>query len=637
MDDQPRDGVLEHAEPPAGPAAAGQTASLLRFITCGSVDDGKSTLIGRLLYDAGLILPDQLRTLARDSTAHGTTGEDLDFALLVDGLEAEREQGITIDVAYRYFATPRRTFIVADCPGHEQYTRNMVTGASTASLAVVLCDARNGILRQTHRHSFIAALLGIRHIVLAVNKIDLVDFDQGRFAEIRDEYLAFAERLGFTGVLAIPISARFGDNVLRPSRRMPWYSGPTLLEHLETVQVDEAPAARPFRMPVQWVNRPSQDFRGFAGTIASGVVRVGDRVVNANSGATSSVRRIVTMDGDRNAAETGDAVTLVLADEIDVSRGEVLAAERDRPEVADQFAAHLVWMSEQPLFVGRSYLFKFGTATLSGTVTEIKHRIEVTTLERMAARELHLNEVAVVNIALSRPVAFEPYAANRRLGAFIVVSPQTDATIGAGMVDYALWRSTNVHWQALSVDKTARSRQKGQHAAVVWFTGLSGAGKSTIANLVEQKLHAEGRHTYVLDGDNVRHGLNRDLGFTEADRVENIRRIAETAKLFVDAGLIVLVSFISPYRADRQSARALVQEGEFIEVYVDTPLEECERRDPKGLYRRAREGRIRHFTGVDAPYEPPEAPEIHLPTAGTTPETLAERVVRQLRMRGVLG
>jgi bifunctional enzyme CysN/CysC len=634
MDDHRLDSVLEGAARPASPEG---TASLLRFITCGSVDDGKSTLIGRLLYDAGLILPDQLRTLTRDSAVHGTTGDDLDFALLVDGLEAEREQGITIDVAYRYFATPRRSFIVADCPGHEQYTRNMVTGASTASLAVVLCDIRNGILRQTSRHSYIASLLGIRHIVLAVNKIDLVDFDFDRFEEIRAEYQAFAERLGFESTLAIPLSARFGDNVLRPSRRTPWYTGPTLLSHLETVEVDGGRVRRPFRMPVQWVNRPSHEFRGYAGTVASGTIRTGDPVANATSGAASSVRRIVTMDGDLDAARAGDAVTLVLADNIDVSRGEVLAAKDSPPEVADQFAAHLVWMSESPLFVGRAYLFKFGTATLSGTITEIKHRIEVSTLERMAARELHLNEVAVVNVSLARPVAFEPYAVDRRLGAFIVINPLTDATVGAGMIDYALWRSSNVHWQDLSVDKEARARLNHHRPAVVWFTGLSGAGKSTIANLVEQKLHAEGRHTYVLDGDNVRHGLNRDLGFTEADRVENIRRIAETARLFVDAGLIVLVSFISPYRADRQSARALLQPGEFLEVYVDTSLEECERRDPKGLYRKAREGRIRHFTGVDAPYEAPEAPEIHLPTAGASAEALAEQVVAQMRTRGILG
>jgi bifunctional enzyme CysN/CysC len=633
MDEQVLDPVVDTAAPPS--AAAG-TASLLRFITCGSVDDGKSTLIGRLLYDAGLILPDQLRALARDSAVHGTTGDDLDFALLVDGLEAEREQGITIDVAYRFFATSRRSFIVADCPGHEQYTRNMATGASTASLAVVLCDARNGILRQTHRHSFICSLLGIRHVVLAVNKIDLVDFDRGRFEEIRDDYAAFAERLGFASVQAIPISARFGDNVMHPSRRTPWYSGLSLLAHLETVEVDTGRTERPFRMPVQWVNRPSPDFRGYAGTVASGAVRVGDAVVNANSGAASSVARIVTMDGDLDQARAGDAVTLVLADNIDLSRGEVLSAAGARPEVADQFAAHVVWMSETPLFCGRNYLFKCGTATVGGTVTEIKHRIEVSTLEHIAARELHLNEVAVVNVSLSRPVAFEPYAVNRRLGAFIVINPLTDETAGAGMIDFALWRSSNVRWQALSVDKAARARMKGQHPAVVWFTGLSGAGKSTIANLVEQKLHAEGRHTYILDGDNIRHGLNRDLGFTEADRVENIRRIAETAKLFVDAGLIVLVSFISPYRADRQSARDLLQPSEFLEVYVDTPLEECERRDPKGLYRKAREGLIRHFTGVDAPYEAPDAPEIHLRTAGESADKLAEDVVAQMRARGIL-
>jgi len=568
---------------------------------------------------------------------HGTTGEELDFALLVDGLEAEREQGITIDVAYRFFSTPRRSFIVADCPGHEQYTRNMITGASTASLAVVLCDARNGILRQTCRHSFIAALLGIRHVALAVNKIDLVDFDAGRFEEIRAAYQSFAAPLGFETIVAIPLSARYGDTVLRPSRRMPWYRGPALLEHLEAIEVEPARAERPFRMPVQWVNRPSADFRGYAGTIASGTARPGDRVVNAASGAASTVSRIVTMDGDLEVAEATDAVTLVLADDIDVSRGEVLAANDAPPEMADQFAAHLVWTDETPLFGGRSYLFKCGTATLSGTVTEIRHRVDVSTLEHIAARELHLNEVAVVNVALSRPIAFEPYAVDRRLGAFIVINPVSNATVGAGMIDYALWRSSNIRWQAMSVDKAARARLKGQLAAVVWFTGLSGAGKSTIANLVEQKLHAEGRHTYVLDGDNVRHGLNRNLGFTEADRVENIRRIAETAKLFADAGLIVLVSFISPYRADRQSARALLEPGEFVEVFVDAPIEECERRDPKGLYRKAREGRIRHFTGVDAPYEAPEAPEIHLRTSGTSAEAAAVQVVDHLRARGTLG
>jgi bifunctional enzyme CysN/CysC len=634
MDDQSLETVLEAADQPG---RADEPRSLLRFITCGSVDDGKSTLIGRMLYDAGLILQDQLRALARDSAVHGTTGADLDFALLVDGLEAEREQGITIDVAYRFFSTSHRSFIVADCPGHEQYTRNMITGASTASLAVVLCDARNGILRQTCRHSFIASLLGIRHVVLAINKIDLVDFDAGRFEEIRAQYQAFAAPLGFETTLAIPLSARYGDNVLRPSRHMPWYHGPTLLAHLETIEVEQARTQRPFRMPVQWVNRPSSDFRGYAGTVASGAVRPGDRVVNATSGTASVVRRIVTMDGDLDLAEAADAVTLVLAGDIDVSRGEVLAAQDAPPEMADQFAAHLVWTDETPLFSGRSYLLKFGTATLSGTVTEIKHRIDVSTLEHIAARELHLNEVAVVNIALSRPIAFEPYAVDRRLGAFILINPVSNATVGAGMIDYALWRSTNIHWQELSVDKVARARLKGQHSAVVWFTGLSGAGKSTIANLVEQKLHAEGRHTYVLDGDNVRHGLNRDLGFTEADRVENIRRIAETAKLFADAGLIVLVSFISPYRSDRQSARALLPPGEFLEVFVDTPLEECERRDPKGLYRKAREGRIRHFTGVDAPYEVPEAPEIHLRTAGIGPEAAAELVVGQLRVCGIIG
>ncbi|MBV9734659.1 MAG: sulfate adenylyltransferase subunit CysN [Acidisphaera sp.] len=609
---------------------------LLRFLTCGSVDDGKSTLIGRLLYDSRLIFEDQLAALARDSRKHGTTGEDLDFALLVDGLEAEREQGITIDVAYRFFTTPARKFIVADCPGHEQYTRNMVTGASTASLAIVLVDARNGVMTQTCRHSYIAALLGIRHIVLAVNKIDLVDFDETRFDEIRTAYLAFAGRFEFA-CTAIPISARFGDNVIRPSPRTPWYRGPCLLEHLETVEVDESAAARPFRMQVQWVNRPNLDFRGYAGTVAAGAVRPGEAVVNAASGQASTVRRLVSMDGDLDEARQGEAVTLVLEDEIDVSRGDVLAARAAPPEVADQFAAHLVWMAEVPLFAGRSYLVKVGTATVVATITEIKHRVDINSFEKVAARQLRMNEVAVVNLALARPIAFAPYAEDRRLGGFIVIDRLSNATVGAGMIDFALWRGTNIKWQALTVDKTARAHLKHQRPVMVWFTGLSGAGKSTIANLVEQKLFAAGCHTYMLDGDNIRHGLNRDLGFTEADRIENIRRAAETAKLFVDAGLIVLVSFISPYRGDRDSARALVSHGEFVEVFVDTPIAECELRDPKGLYRKARQGQIRHFTGIDAPYERPESPEIHLDTTQASADAAAEQVVVYLRGHGIIG
>ena len=606
---------------------------LLRFLTCGSVDDGKSTLIGRLLYDAGLVPEDQLAALAGDRGNQG--GDALDLALLLDGLEAEREQGITIDVAYRFFETASRTFIVADCPGHEQYTRNMVTGASTAELAVVLVDARKGILPQTRRHSFIAALLGIRNFVLAVNKMDLVGFDERRFAAIDSAYREFAARFEPASLVAIPLCAREGDNVARPGRRMAWHRGPTLLGHLETIEIARQ-AARPFRMPVQRVSRGGDGFRGLQGSIAAGSVQPGDAVMDAGSGRRATVARIVTGDGDRALAQDGDAVTLVLAEPIDVSRGDVLAAAAAPPEVADQFAAHLVWLGDAPLFSGRTYLFKIAAATVPGSVTEIRHRIDVNTFEPIAARQLESNEVAVVNLSLARPVPFEPYAVDRRLGGFIVIDPLSNATVGAGMIDFALWRSRTVGWQKLSIDKRARAELKQQRPAVVWFTGLSGAGKSTIADLVEQKLWALGRHTALLDGDNVRHGLNRDLGFTEADRVENIRRAAEAAKLGVEAGLIVLASFISPYRADRRTARALLEPGEFIEVFVDTPLEECENRDPKGLYRRARAGDIRHFTGVDAPYEPPEAPEIHLVTTDAPPAALADRVVAYLRRHGVV-
>ncbi|WP_181702007.1 sulfate adenylyltransferase subunit CysN [Chthonobacter albigriseus] len=604
--------------------------SLLRFLTCGSVDDGKSTLIGRLLYDTKLLFEDQLKSLERDSRKHGTVGEDIDFALLVDGLEAEREQGITIDVAYRFFATDRRKFIVADTPGHEQYTRNMATGASSSDLAVILVDARHGILTQTRRHSFIVSLLGIRHVVLAVNKIDLVDYSREVFDRIVAEYREFAAGFGFTTFQPIPLSARFGDNVLDRGPKLGWYEGPTLVEHLETVNVEDDLLGRPFRLPVQWVNRPNLDFRGFAGTIATGRIRPGDRIAVAKSGRTSTVRAIVTYDGDKDEAVAGEAVTLTLNDEIDISRGDVLTSAESRPEVSDQFAAHLIWMSDDQLLPGRQYSIKLGTKTVSGQVTEIKHKIDVNSFQKLAAKTLSLNEVAQVNVALSEPIAFDAYADNKDTGAFIVIDRLSNLTVGAGMVDFGLRRASNIHWQALDVTKESRASMKGQKAAIVWFTGLSGSGKSTIANLVEKKLHSLGRHTYILDGDNVRHGLNKDLGFTDADRVENIRRVAETAKLFVDAGLIVLVSFISPFRSERRLARDLVGEGEFIEVFVDTPLEVAESRDPKGLYKKAREGKIANFTGISSPYEVPENPEIRLDTTSASAEEMAERIVAYL-------
>ncbi|BBE71645.1 sulfate adenylyltransferase subunit CysN [Oharaeibacter diazotrophicus] len=611
--------------------------SLLRFLTCGSVDDGKSTLIGRLLYDTKLLFEDQLRSLERDSKKHGTVGEDIDFALLVDGLEAEREQGITIDVAYRFFATDRRKFIVADTPGHEQYTRNMATGASNSDLAVILVDARHGLLTQTRRHSFIVSLLGIRHVVLAVNKIDLVNYSKEVFDGIVDSYREFAAGFGFETFVPIPLSARFGDNVLDKGTNMPWYDGPTLVEHLETVNVADDALAKPFRMPVQWVNRPNLDFRGFAGTIASGTVRPGDPIVVAKSGRASTVKAIVTYDGDKAEASAGEAVTITLADEVDISRGDVLTTPDNRPEVSDQFAAHLIWMADEALLPGRPYLIKIGTKTVAGQVTEIKHKIDVNSFNKLAAKDLHLNEVAVVNVALSEPIAFDPYGQNHDTGAFIVIDRLSNLTVGAGMVDFGLRRATNVHWQALDVTKASRAEAKLQKPVILWFTGLSGAGKSTVANLVEKRLHSIGRHTYTLDGDNVRHGLNKDLGFTDADRVENIRRVAEAAKLFVDAGLIVLVSFISPFRSERRMARELVEAGEFVEVYVDTPLAVAETRDPKGLYRKAREGKIKNFTGIDSPYEAPENAELVLDTTTRPAEELAEQVVEYLRSGGYLG
>ena len=609
---------------------------LLRFLTCGSVDDGKSTLIGRLLYDTQLVLEDQLAALERDSAKHGTTGEDLDLALLVDGLQAEREQGITIDVAYRFFSTPRRAFIVADTPGHEQYTRNMATGASNSQAAVILIDARKGVLTQTRRHSYICALLGIKHVVLAVNKIDLVEFSGERFHRIVADYLGFAAPLKFASVTSIPLSARFGDNVIRRSEHTSWYDGPTLIEHLESIDVSEGLEEKPLRFPVQWVNRPNLDFRGFSGTVASGVVRPGERVVVAASGRESTIQRIVTADGDLPEARAGDAVTLTLADEIDVARGDVLAHAEARPEVVDQFAAEVLWMIEEPMLPGRSYLMRIGTQYVPARVTSLKHKTDVNTLEHMATKTLTLNEIGFCNVATATPVALDPYADNRATGAFVLIDRFTNATAGAGMISFGLRRATNIHRQALLIDKAARTRLNGHRPAVLWFTGLSGSGKSTIANIVERELHALGVHTYMLDGDNVRHGLNRDLGFTDADRVENIRRVGEVAKLFVDAGAVVLCSFISPFRAERRMVRELLEAEEFIEVFVDTPLEECQRRDPKGLYARALEGKIKNFTGIDSPYEAPQSPEIVLTPSPLGPEEEARHVLEALRARQII-
>ncbi len=610
--------------------------SLLRFITCGSVDDGKSTLIGRLLYESKLVFEDHLAALEADSKKVGTQGDEIDFALLVDGLAAEREQGITIDVAYRFFSTEVRKFIVADTPGHEQYTRNMVTGASTAQLAVVMIDARKGVLTQTRRHSFLVSLLGIRKIVLAINKLDLVDYSQEAFDAIEASYRAFAAEIGLHDIVAIPMSALRGDNIVEPSPNTPWYSGPTLVRYLETVEIEEEVRVKPFRMPVQWVNRPDLDFRGFSGQIVSGIVRPGDRVRVAPSGLTSTVARIVTQDGDLAEAVTGQSVTITLADEIDISRGDMLADATDPPGVADQFEAQIVWMSETEMLPGRSYLMKIGTRTAGVSLAHPKYKVNVNTLERLAAKTLELNEIGVCNLNVDRPIAFDPYDANRDTGGFILIDRRTNNTVGAGMIHFALRRADNVHWQAVEVHKAAHSLLKGQKPCVVWFTGLSGAGKSTIADVVEQKLHAEGRHTYLLDGDNVRHGLNRDLGFTDADRVENIRRVAEVSGLMVDAGLIVLVSFISPFRAERQLARDRVDANEFIEVHVDTPLHVAEARDVKGLYKKARSGQLPNFTGIDSPYEPPEAPELRVDTTTMTAEEAADRVIAALRQRSCM-
>ena len=608
----------------------------LRLLTCGSVDDGKSTLIGRMLYEKKLIFEDQLSTLERDSKKFGTTGADVDYALLVDGLEAEREQGITIDVAYRYFATERRSFIVADTPGHEQFTRNMATGASNADLAIVLVDARKGLLTQTHRHSIIVSLLGVGHVVLAVNKIDLVDYSESVFRQTEAAYRKFAGTLGFRSLIALPISARHGDNVSSLSARTPWHAGPHLLEYLEGAEVEEDRRSAPFRLPVQWVNRPHQDFRGFAGTIPAGRIARGDRVVAADSGRESTVASLLVADREVEAAEAGDAVTLMLADEIDIARGDVLSSPDSRPEVAGQFAAHVLWMSAEPMLPGRSYLLKIGGRTTPASVTELKHRLDVNNFDKLAAKQLDLNEVGFCNIATTMTVAFDPYADNRDTGGFILIDRATNETAAAGMIAHGLRRATNVHRHGATVGRDAHATLKHQKPAILWFTGLSGAGKSTIANMVEAKLHARGVHTTLLDGDNVRHGLNKDLGFTAADRVENIRRVGEVARLMTDAGLIVLCSFISPFRAERRLVRDTASEGEFIEIFVDTPIEDCMERDPKGLYAKAKAGRLKNFTGVDAPYEAPGAPEVHLMTRQHGPDKLAEDVVATLRTRGVV-
>jgi bifunctional enzyme CysN/CysC len=618
------------AEDIEGYLKAHEHKSLLRFLTCGSVDDGKSTLIGRLLYDSKMIFEDQLAALEADSKKLGTQGDEIDFALLVDGLAAEREQGITIDVAYRFFSTDKRKFIVADTPGHEQYTRNMVTGASTADAAVILIDARKGVLTQTRRHSYLVQLLGIRHVVLAINKMDLVGWSQQTFEEILADYRDFAQRIGLPEFTAIPVSALRGDNITEPSPAAPWYQGPALLPLLETLPVGDTLRDQPFRMPVQWVNRPNLDFRGFSGFISAGTLRPGDKLKALPSGRESTVARIVTQDGDLQLAVAGQSVTVTLADEVDVSRGDVLAAAASPAPVADQFEATLVWFDDEALLPGRPYLLKLGTRTVGASVAEPKYKVNVNTLERLAAKRLELNEIGVCNLSLDAAIAFDPYVENHDLGGFILIDRISNRTVGAGMLHFALRRSQNIHWQALDVNREARARQKGQQGRVVWLTGLSGSGKSTIANLVEKRLHAAGRHTYILDGDNVRHGLNRDLGFTDADRVENIRRVAEVARLMVDAGLIVLVSFISPFRAERRMARELFAEGEFLEVFVDTPLAVAEARDVKGLYKKARAGQLSNFTGIDSPYEAPEHPELRIDSDTTTAEQAAEIIAEKL-------
>lgn len=608
-----------------------QHKTMLRFITCGSVDDGKSTLIGRLLYDSKMIFEDQLAALENDSKRVGTQGQEIDFALLVDGLAAEREQGITIDVAYRFFATESRKFIVADCPGHEQYTRNMVTGASTADLACILIDARKGVLVQTKRHSFLCHQLGIKNLVLAVNKMDLIDYDQAKYDAIIEDYRKFAESIGIENFTAIPISGLAGDNITTQSENTGWYDGPTLMQHLEAVEVrSDANLAKSFRMPVQWVNRPNLDFRGFSGLISTGSVKPGDKVRSLPSGKTSTVKSVVTMDGDLDEAISGQSVTITLEDEIDCSRGDVLAAADSPPEVADQFESTIVWMDEEPLVVGRAYWMKLGTQMVSVTVAEPKFEINVNTMDHLAAKTLELNSIGVSEITTDRAIVFDPYSENRALGGFILIDKISNRTVGAGMLHFSLRRAQNVHWQAVDITRDDHAAMKNQKPRVLWFTGLSGSGKSTIANEVEKKLAIMNRHTFLLDGDNVRHGLNKDLGFTESDRIENIRRIGEVAKLMTDAGLIVLTAFISPFRADRKLVRDMMGEGEFIEIHVDTPLEVAEQRDVKGLYKKARAGELKNFTGIDSPYEEPEEPEIRVNTVAMSPEEAADYIIKQI-------
>ena len=614
---------------------AHERKDLLRFITCGSVDDGKSTLIGRMLHESKVILEDQLTALVADSRKVGTRGGEIDYALLLDGLNAEREQGITIDVAYRFFSTVKRKFIVADTPGHEQYTRNMVTGASTAELAIILIDARKGVLSQTRRHSYLVSLLGIRRIVLAINKMDLVDYSPEVFARIETAYREFAREIQLEDITSIPICAVHGDNIVEPRGNTPWYRGPSLMEHLETVPVSDDLASRPFRMPVQWVNRPNADFRGFAGTIVSGTVKRGERIRVIPSGRESRIARIVTAGGDLPVAVANQSVTLTLADEIDVSRGDVISSADDPAEIADQFEAMLVWMGDAPMLPGRDYLMKIGARTVTATVAPLKHKVNVDSMEHVAATKLELNEIGLVQLELDQPIAFEPYEENRDLGGFILIDRISHNTIGAGMIRFALRRSQNVHWQAIDISKASRGAIKRQKPCVLWFTGISASGKSTIANLVEKKLHAMGRHTYLLDGDNVRQGLNKDLGFTDAARVENIRRIAEVARLMADAGLIVLVAFISPFRSERRMARALLPPGEFLEVFVDTPLNVAEARDPKGLYKKARRGELKNFTAIDSPYEAPENAEVRIDGDAVSPEAAVDQIIEEMRRRGL--
>ena len=616
---------------------AHENKSLLRFITCGSVDDGKSTLIGRLLYESKMLFEDQLSQLEIDSKKVGTQGGDLDFALLVDGLSAEREQGITIDVAYRFFSTDRRKFIVADTPGHEQYTRNMVTGASTADVAIILIDGRKGVLTQTRRHSYLASLIGIRHIVVAINKLDMVDYSQEIYNKIDEEYRAFAAQIGLQNIVTIPMSALKGDNITERSPNTPWYQGPTLMGHLEAVEIEDATQqAGPFRMPVQWVNRPNLDFRGYAGIVTGGKVQRGTKLRVLPSGRESRIARIVTADGDLEEAIAGQSITITLDDEIDISRGDILATTEAPPAVADQFEATVIWMTDEAMQPGRPYLLKIGTKTVAFTSSTPKYKVNVNTMEHLAAKKLDLNEIGVCNLSLDQPIAFDPYKENRDTGGFIVIDRLTNSTIGAGLLHFALRRSQNIHWQAIDVNKRAHAGLKRQKPCVLWFTGLSGAGKSTVANLVEKKLHALSKHTYLLDGDNVRHGLNKDLGFSETDRVENIRRVGEVSRLMVDAGLIVLVSFISPFRSERRMSRELVEQNEFIEIFVDTPIAVAEERDPKGLYKKARRGELKNFTGIDSPYEPPENPEIRIDTTAQSPEQAAELIVSHLVARGII-